>query len=273
MNKVVVVGMVGDSIFMNVDHFHEGGETLHAASCFSEPGGKGFNQAIAAARAGADVTFISAIGNDGFRSQAENFLRKDSIHPVFAEKDGRSALAFILTDRSGTNHVTVYPGVCLCAGDVPAFENALAQADVLLLNNEVPEDVNYLCASQAGKSGAKVVYNPAPYRQLSPEMIAHTDLFTPNEYETAGLEECPNCIVTLGERGCLYRLTGRHYPAVRVVPVDTTGAGDTFSGVLAAMLAGNKSVEEAIMMAGRAAAVSVTRKGAAGSIPYLYEYQ
>ncbi len=265
MKKITVVGMAGNSVFMPVDHFHRGGETLRALSCFSEPGGKGFNQAAAAARLGADVCFICAVGGDGFGAAAREALEKENVRFIQAEKPGSSAFAVIMTDAEGVNHVTVWPGPALEVSDAERFRPRLEETDVLILGNETPEAVNLFCARIAAARGALILYDPAPARPLPEELKGLVTYFTPNEHETVGLEACPNVILTLGERGILY--SGRRFPAIPVRPVDTTGAGDTFTGYLAAMLAEGSPIGEAIAAANAAAGLSVTKRGAFSSIP------
>lgn len=267
MMKVAVIGMVGNSAFMPVERFHVGEETVRAESIHYEMGGKGFNQAIAAARCGASVSFLSAIGNEYERDTVE-WLERDGLSHTLVKKDGATAFAAILTDAEGRNHVTVYQGVRLSREDVLLFEDSIAEADVLLLNNEVDESVNLKALECAKKNGVFVILNPAPARAYSKEIIEGVDLFTPNEHELEGIEELDNLVVTLGGRGCLLKQSGVTVPAVNSgTVVDTTGAGDTFNGTLAAMISAGHDLASAAAIANRAASLSVTRRYAAGSIP------
>lgn len=267
MSKIAVIGLVGNSAFLSVDKFHEGGETIHARSVHFEPGGKGYNQAVAAARYGAEVSFLGAVGEDGYES-IRAFSEAEGIEAMLVKKQDATAFAAIITNAEGANQVTVYPGARLDAADVSLFERQIAEADVLLINNEVPEEVNVRAVELAKANGTRVILNPAPARKTSPYILENVSLFTPNEHETEGLEKKANLVVTLGAKGCLLKETGETVPAVHVGDtVDTTGAGDTFNGVLAVMLAEGATLREAAERASIASGIGVTRKFAASSIP------
>ncbi len=266
MSKVAVIGIVGNSAFLPVEKFHEGGETVVAKSLRLEWGGKGCNQAVAAARMGAEVSFLAAIG--GADEQAlQSFFQTESIRAVLVKKQEPTAFACIITDKSGANHVTVYHGASLSAEDVACFESAIQGADVLLLNNEVDEAVNLAAAKIAEKYGTRIILNPAPERNSNEELLKKVYLFTPNEHEAKGLENYQNVIQTLGSRGCWIKSENKIVPSVKVKVVDTTGAGDTFNGVLAAELSMGKDVQGAVEKAVKAAGISVTRAGVMAAIP------
>ena len=267
MSKIVVIGIVGNSVFLPVDHFHVGGETVEATGVHFEFGGKGFNQAIAASRAGAEVSFFAAVGKE-YSREIREFLEGEGITSRLVEKDSSTAFAAIITDKSGSNHVTVYQGAQLSGEDVDSFEDAIAEADILLLTNEVDEAVNVRAIELARANGTMVILNPAPQRELPKYIIENVDLFTPNEHETGGLDEKTNVIVTLGKRGCLIKSKDIVIPAVSSgTVVDTTGAGDTFNGALTAMIGEGLELEAATRIANSVASLGVTRKYAASSIP------
>ena len=270
--RIACVGLVGKSVFLRVPRFHAGEETVHASDMFDEPGGKGFNQAVAAARAGARVSFLGAVGSDGYSLAAQAFLEKENIKPFLVRKQGRTAYAVIITDAEGRNRVTVCPGAELDAADAESFAQEIAGADILLLNNEVPDAVNIFCSDVAKRYGTRIIMNPAPRRSIPETLKKQVFMFTPNEYEAEELEGLHNCVITLGSRGCLIRCTNELIPAEDVTAVDTTGAGDTFTGVLAAMLGKGETLSDAAKTASRAAAITVTRPGAASAIPYGREY-
>lgn len=267
MSKVAVIGIVGNSVFLPVNEFHVGGETVEASSVHFEFGGKGFNQAVAAARCGAEVSFCAAVGKE-YRKEIADFLDKEGISHTLVFKDDSTAFAAIVTDRTGSNRVTVYQGAQLSAEDISLFEEKIREADILLLNNEVDEAVNKRAVEIAKGCGVRCVLNPAPAKASSRFILDNVDLFTPNEHETLGIEDKENVIVTLGAKGCLIKSEGRVIPAWSFgKAVDTTGAGDTFNGTLAAMLARGFEIVRAAEIANRVAALEVTEKYAVSSIP------
>ena len=267
MSKIAVIGIVGNSVFLPVERFHEGGETVEALSLHFEPGGKGFNQAVAARRCGASVSLLCAVGRE-YRNEFTDFLSNEGINHTLVFKDESTAFAAIITDRSGSNHVTVYQGAQLSASDVYLFEDAIKEADILLLNNEVSEEVNVEAIKIANKYGVKCILNPAPARETSDFILNSIYLFTPNEHETLGIEDKKNVVMTLGKNGCLLKPTDETIPAASCgTAIDTTGAGDTFNGVLAAMLSNGYSLADAAETANRVAALGVTRRYAVSSIP------
>ena len=267
MSNIAVIGIVGNSVFLPVDHFHVGGETVEATSVHFEPGGKGFNQAVAAKRCGANVSFLAAVGYE-YRGEFAEFLENEGINHTLVFKDESTAFAAIVTDKSGSNHVTVYQGAQLSREDVALFEDSIKAADILLINNEVAEEVNVEAIKIAKKHGVKCILNPAPARETSDFVLDGIDLFTPNEHELLGIEDKENVIVTLGARGCLIKSTGEEIPGASFgAAVDTTGAGDTFNGVLTAMLAEGRTLAESARIANKIAALGVTRKYAVSSIP------
>ncbi len=272
MAKISVIGIVGGSYFMTVDHFHENGETLSADSLFYEVGGKGMNQAVAAARFGAQVSFLAAVGDDSDGRASLECCIENGITPFLIKKNTPSPTAFILTDKNGENRVTVYRGAELTEEDVGAFEKEIESSDILLLQNEVPQEVNACAMEIAKKHGVRVILNPAPARKalISEKLF----LATPNEQESRFLDPqlFENTIVTLGKKGCLINGT-TVVPATSDRPVDTTGAGDTFNGVLAVCLAENMSLEESCRFANAASGISVTRAHVIDAIPTRKEIE
>ena len=268
MKRIAVIGLTGNTVFMGVPRFHTGGETVHACDFHSEFGGKGFNQAVAAARQGARVSLLTAIGI-AEAPVLHRFLGEEKIDGVLAVKKTPSAHATILTDGSGETRVTVFPGAKLDRLDVEGFVDRIVAADFLLLNNEVPEEVNLRAAEIAVAHGVRIIYNPAPARELAPALSRTTWLFTPNEFEESALGDVPGEVVTtLGAAGCRIRSSGETIPAVKFgVPVDSTGAGDTFTAVLAVYLAEGASLPEACRAANEAAGRSVTVRYVLPSLP------
>ena len=271
MSKIAVIGLVGNSAFLSVDSFHKGGETIVAKEIHFEPGGKGFNQAVSAARFGADVSFLGAVGGD-YIDEARQFLENENIKPYLVKKQGNSPYACILTDSAGENRVTVYSGVTLSENDVDLFAKEIASSDVLLINNEVPEEVNERATKIAKEKGVLVILNPAPSKPIMDYLLENVDIFTPNQHETEFLNGKQNIVITLGGNGCLIKETGKILPPLDVgIPVDTTGAGDCFNGVFATALGDGFNVETSARLAIVASGVSVTRKYAVSSLPYKNE--
>ena len=258
-------------MFVEVPRFHRGGETIAARSYYEEWGGKGFNQAVAAARQGAKVSFLGKVGNEADSRAVAAFCADEGITPaVYAS--GSSALptacAAILTDGTGETRVTVYPGAELEARDVDGFAGAIATADILLLNNEVPEAVNLAAVELAVKYGVKVFFNPAPARKLPDAIRDAVSVWTPNEFEEPAIGDVTGEVVTtLGAKGCRIRSTGEVIPAPPTKAVDTTGAGDTFSAVFAVRLAEGEALRDACIAANAAAAEEVTMRYVMPSIP------
>ena len=254
-------------MFFDVPRFHSGGETIHATGFHEEWGGKGFNQAVAAARQDAAVAFLGAVGAVDAKPLKE-FCAKEGIRAVLAVKKDATACAAILTDGTGETRVTVYPGAELVPKDVDGFAGAIATADILLLNNEVPEAVNVAAVELAVRYGVKVVFNPAPARKLPDAIRDAVSVWTPNEFEEAALGDVTGEVVTtLGAKGCRIRSTGEIVPAPPAKAVDTTGAGDTFTAVLAVRLAEGEPLTEACLAANAAAAKSVEKKYVLPALP------
>ena len=195
-------------------------------------------------------------------------MDNEKISHTLVFKEESTAFAAIVTDKSGNNHVTVYQGAQLSADDVSLFEEKIKNADILLLNNEVSEEINIAAIKIANKSQVKCILNPAPARVTDKFILENIYLFTPNKHETLGIENRKNVVVTLGKEGCLIKSTGEIIPAVNSGrAVDTTGAGDTFNGVLGAMLANGEDIAQAAKIANKVASVGVTKKYAVSSIP------
>ena len=278
MARIAVIGLVGKSMFFDVPRFHTGGETITARGFHEEWGGKGFNQAVAAARQDAAVTFLGACA-EADRKAVGDFCRQEGVAPRLCVKKRPTACAAILTDGTGETRVTVCTGAELEPKDVDAFAGSIATADFLLLNNEVPEAVNLAAVEIAKQYGVKIIFNPAPARPLPREIVEAVSIFTPNEFEEEELIRnssflihnssfAPEVVTTLGARGCRLRSTGEVIPAPPAKAVDSTGAGDTFNAVLAVRLAEEESLRDACIAANDAAAQSVAVKYVLPSLPF-----
>ena len=267
MSGIAVIGIAGESVFLSLDKFGKIGETNTVTAIHKELGGKGFNQAVAVARYGANCSFLCAV-NEKDAEYFEKITASCGIKPCYAPKKDASPYAVITTDRAGDNCVYVYRGAELDVADVDGFAEEIKNADLLLINNETPVEVNKRAVEIAAEYGVKILLNPAPARTYSDDFLQKIDLFTPNEHEAQGLEGCKNVVMTLGSKGCRIQSTGEVIPAVEIGPVlDTTGAGDTFSGVLAACVADGDALEDACRTANIAAAIKVGRKYILNSIP------
>ena len=283
MARIAIIGLVGRSMFFEVPRFHSGGETITAKSLYEEWGGKGFNQAVAAARQDAAVSFLGAV-NAADAKAIKDFCLKEGIRATLATKKKPTATAAILTDGTGETRVTVYPGAELEVKDVDGFAGSVAMADFLLLNNEVPEAVNFAAVAIAKQYGVKIIFNPAPARKLPKAIVEAVTIFTPNEFEEKllasgfqllgddGLRANSSklkaeVVTTLGAKGCRIGSTGEVVPAPAVKAVDSTGAGDTFNAVLAVRLAEGEELREACVAANEAAAQSVAVRFVLPSIP------
>ena len=283
MARIAIIGLVGRSMFFEVPRFHSGGETITAKSLYEEWGGKGFNQAVAAARQDAAVSFLGAV-NAADAKAIKDFCLKEGIRATLATKKKPTATAAILTDGTGETRVTVYPGAELEVKDVDGFAGSIAMADFLLLNNEVPESVNLAAVAIAKQYGVKIIFNPAPARKLPKAIVEAVTIFTPNEFEEKlvassfqllgddGLRANSSklkaeVVTTLGAKGCRIGSTGEVVPAPAVKAVDSTGAGDTFNAVLAVRLAEGEELREACVAANEAAAQSVAVRFVLPSIP------
>ncbi len=290
--RIVVIGLSGYSIFMDVNHFHQSGETLVAGDVFFEPGGKGFNQAVAAKRLGGDVCFISSVGNDEYGRLCEERLIKEGVNSCLIKKDGiNTAFAVILTDDKGENQVTVYRGASrsLTAEDIERHEELIKAADVLLLQMEVPLEANKKALEIANRHGVTTILNPAPPWDFDFKLINENTIITPNEFEARAIfglspdeavldnkkiigkyqEHLKRMIITLGEKGCAMFNEGvvRLIPALKVKALNTTGAGDVFNGALAVRIGSGESFIDSARFAVIASGLSVEKYFALESFP------
>ena len=286
-NKIAVIGLSGESIFMKMDHFNEEGETVVANTYHVEYGGKGYNQAVAASRYGAKVSFLTLCGDDNISNLVEESLKRENINAYVIKRKGkRSASACIMIDKEGRNRVVCYPGVSseMTKEDVMLFEEEIKTSKFLLLQLEMSHESLYTAIELAKKYNTLVVLNPAPAKKLPFDLLKDIYLLTPNEHEAKILLnldniedinkiDLNNIIVTLGEDGSILKegLKVYNIPAKKVKPLNTTGAGDTYNGVLTAALLEGKSLYDAAKIAGLAASISVTKEFVIDSLPYKEE--
>ncbi|MFF9505831.1 ribokinase [Streptomyces sp. NPDC014724] len=290
MTGIAVLGSTNMDLVAYVARAPERGETVTGREFRTVPGGKGANQAVAAARAGGDVTMIGAVGDDEYgaalRSNLEHAgVGTDLLHTA----EGPSGTAHIVVDDLGSNSIVVIPGA---NGTVtalgPGEMAAVAGADLLLLQLELPLSAVLEGARVAHAQGVRIILTPSPVQPLPAELLDCVDLLIPNEHEAAALTgatdphaaaqlllgQVPAVVVTLGSKGCLYAARGGEpvlFPAPEVTAVDSTGAGDTFVGTLAVALGERRPVPESLAWASSAAALCVQRPGASTSMPYRSE--
>lgn len=300
MKSVTVVGSINIDLTSYLDRWPNVGETIAVRETVSSLGGKGANQAVAAARLGAKATFIGAVGTDGFAQQAAGEVRREGVGALLAElSDTATGLAFIDVGPEGGNMIRLAGGanLKLTPADIRAQADVLAASHVVLLQNEIGLETSLEAARLARAAGALVIMDPAP--APSPawprDVLKSFDIITPNAHEAGGLlgwepktleegreaakvlRDCCRlgAIVTLGEKGVAWALGDDvgSLPAPKVKAIDTVAAGDCFNGALATRLSLGESPKEAIAFAMRAAALATTRKGAASSLPTLEELE
>ena len=290
---ITVVGSLNMDLIARTPRFPQPGETIIGDEFHTAPGGKGANQAVAAARLGARVSMVGRVGRDAFAESLLNNLAAAGADHTFVIHDPEAAtgVALIAVDDAGQNSIIVASGANarLSPVDVDGAEAAIAGADALLLQLESPLETVTRAAKVACAHGVSVILNPAPARSLPGALLALVDVLIPNESETALLAGLPvgdpaeaeaaaaalrelgvgTVILTLGERGALLaREDGEEYfPAFEVTPVDTTAAGDAFVGGFAVALAEGRSLAEAVQWGNGAGALATTKLGAQPSLP------
>lgn len=297
MAKIVVVGSFNMDLVVRLPAIPKPGETLLGGVFATYPGGKGSNQAVAAARLGGDVTLIGRVGSDAFGKELLASAHAEGIDTRFVGIDPHAAtgVALIQVDAQGQNSIAVASGAnfTLTAAEVADAFAQLDGIDVLVMPLETPIDTIVTAAELARRAGARVVLNPAPAQHLSTELLRAVDVLIPNEHETAFmtgiaihssqdarqaarqlLRSGPgSVVVTMGSHGALIAEPAQPDPvltqitAFPVNAVDTTAAGDAFVGALAVMLGEGRSLPETARFASAAAAISVTRVGAQPSLP------
>lgn len=297
MAKIIVIGSSNTDMVVKTKKFPAAGETILGGEFFMFSGGKGANQAVAAARVGGDVIFICKTGDDIFGHRSLELFKKEGINTAFSktDKEKASGVALILVDSKGENQIVVAPGAnnTLTEQDIRSAENEIAEAEFILMQLETPVPTILAAAKLASQHKRKAVLNPAPATQLPAELFRHLFLITPNESEAEiltgikvedhltarkaadkllgfGVE---NVIITLGAAGAYFANKEKELSikAPKVNAVDTTAAGDVFNGVLVVGLTNGKNWEDAITSACKAASISVTRMGAQSSMPFLVE--
>lgn len=297
MGKIVVVGSYVVDLMSRTPKMPRPGETVLGGPFKMGPGGKGGNQAVAAARQGAEVTFVTKVGKDSFGEQAIQNFKDNHIATdyVFIDEQESTGAALIAVDDSSQNMIVVALGACgkLTSGEVYAAEESIKQCSHVLLQLETSMEAVETTIQLACKHGKDIILNPAPYQKISDELLSAVTYITPNETEATELtgievsdvataeqaakvlheKGIQHVIITLGEKGS-YLFTnqkGKLVPPYSVKAIDTTGAGDAFNGGFAYALSEGRAIREAVIYANAVAALSVTSIGTAPAMPYREE--
>jgi ribokinase len=299
MKRIVVIGSTNTDMVVKAARIPAPGETILGGRFLMNPGGKGANQAVAAARLGGEVTFVAKVGDDLFGREAKALFEKEGINirHVFTDASEPSGVALIMVDAKGENCISVASGAngALTSADLAAARAEIEEAGLVLMQLETPVET-VLCAAQwAAAKGVPVVLNPAPACTLPAALLGCLSLITPNETEAELLtgikvtdvtsarasaivlcaKGVKRVVITLGSRGAFVYADGHGtlVPAFKVEAVDTTAAGDVFNGALAVALTEEVPLVEAVRFAAQAAAIAVTRMGAQASAPYRKEIE
>nr|WP_263324776.1 ribokinase [Neobacillus sp. Marseille-Q6967] len=300
MSKIVVVGSYVVDLMSRTPHLPKPGETVLGGPFQMGPGGKGGNQATAAARCGSEVTFVTKLGEDVFGREALRHFERESINTKYIKVDKKLATgaALITVDDQGENSIVVALGACgtIIEEEVLEAEEQVKEADVVLLQLETSIDAVVITVELAAKHGVPVILNPAPYQAFPREILHNVSYITPNEteaYELTGVKVKDQAsaftaakklyemgvgtvIITMGKQGAYVYTGGEQGKLVsgfKVDAVDTTGAGDAFNGGFAHALSIGRTIDQAIHFANAVAALSVTKIGTAPAMPYKHEVE
>ena len=298
MKKIMIIGSLNIDFVVEVEEMPEAGETILAQSYTKIPGGKGANQAFAAGKLGADITMLGAVGSDENGTELLNSLKSANVCTEYIKIDEteNTGIAWITVSQAGENSITVVQGANrkVDKAYIDKHIEEIKKTDIVILQLEIPLDTVIYAAKLAKTYGKTVILDPAPaQRKLPNELLSCVDIIKPNETELQILMDLENAeedlenstnllkqrgiknvIVTLGGKGAYLNSadgTKEFFPSEKVQVVDTTAAGDTFTAAIAVKLADDEALSKAIEFANRAAAITVTRKGAQSSIPSLAE--
>ena len=293
MKNILVIGSLNMDLVINTDRIPEPGETIHGSGFSHFPGGKGANQASACARAGGNVKMLGKVGNDSYGEILLKNLSQDGVNISGIEKEEISTGVAVITVCKGENTIILDKGAngMVDKDYIDRHIDAIDWADYIIMQYEIPMETIVYIAQLAKSKGKTLVIDPAPMLDAPSELYAMADIILPNETETAQLigetlepEESvkkmhqlgvKNVIMTLGKKGSLFYDGEKmiNQPAYKVKTIDSTGAGDCFSGSLVAHLATEKTMEEALEFATRASAIAVGRRGAQPSFPWKSEVE
>jgi ribokinase len=297
MPDFLVVGSINADLVVRALRFPEPGETLSGEDLQIIPGGKGANQAVAAARQGSSVAIVGRVGNDSFGPDLINNLKQNHVDTSHVQTDAQSATgtAIIVVDGNGQNSIVLSPGGNGKVSSADLSNVSFSDYKLLLLQLEIPVETVLAAAQRAKESGVRVLLNPAPARSLPDELISLADFVVPNESELSLLTDQPvgdmpsaekaaktllergiqNVIVTLGANGALVvnKEITKHVPPFKVDVVDTTAAGDAFIGGFASALLQSKSIEDAVRYGCACGSLATTKFGAQPSLPTREEVE
>jgi ribokinase len=296
MNQIIVIGSSNTDMVVKSAKLPLAGETILGGDFFMNAGGKGANQAVAAARLGGNVTLITKLGNDIFGMQTMEGFKKENIDTKYIslDNDNPSGTALIIVNSEGENCIVVAPGANanLLPADIDKVKN-ISDAEIILIQLEIPMQTIRYSASLAKSNRQKLIINPAPAQNLDDELLKDLFLITPNESEAFILtgikvkddstaseaasvllgKGVQNVIITLGSQGAFFQNDHIKFSvkAPQVKAIDSTAAGDIFNGAMAVAIIESMDWQEAVQFAVQAASVSVTKMGAQSSAPYRKE--
>ena len=298
MEKICVIGSLNMDLVVNVDEMPKKGQTLIGSKFREIPGGKGGNQAVAASRLGGDVRMIGKVGDDGFGQRLLNQLKADKVNTDYIQvEEGPSGVAVITVDKNAENSIVVSPGANfkLTESDIDKCIDAIKESNVVVIQLETPIDTIKYALEKSKELGKFTILNPAPAVKLGDDIIKNVDLLTPNETELEilsgvsieseeDIQKAANImiqkgvkqlIVTLGSKGSLYldKDKTEFKKSYKVEAIDTTAAGDSYTGALSVAFSQGKSIDEAMDFASKVGALCVTKVGAQTSIPNLYDVE
>ncbi len=289
MIKITVIGSSSMDLVVTASKRPNKGETILGDSFKTVPGGKGANQAVAAARLGAEVFMVGCIGSDQFGEEILNNFRANGVNTTYVEPVTHLETGTAhITLAEGDNSIIVVKGAndCVTPSYIDKALDVILKSDIVLIQHEIPEKTVEYTAKICFENGIPLLLNPAPARSLSKTVMDRAAYITPNEWEAsvlfentdihAALKEYPNkLLITEGKNGVRYYDGDDEVlvPTIPVEAVDTTGAGDTFNAAFAVAIAEGKSIKDSIRFANRAASLSVTKFGAQGGMPMRNEVE
>lgn len=293
--SILVIGSANADIVIHADRMPRLGETVIGKEFYVNAGGKGLNQAVAIANLGGKTTFLGVVGNDVNGEMLIKTLKEFGVEFVGTKSIDKPTGTAIITVVDGDNFIVLNSGAndSLTPDFIKSYSELITQADFIVLQLEIPMNTVVEICKLAKKGKAKIILNPAPYKALPKSLFFMLDYLIPNEYEAESItgiclennEKCilairklremgaENVIITLGERGCVYNDCDKivFIPPVPTEVVDTTSAGDSFIGALTALLSENQPLSDAVEFAVKVASITISRKGAAKSIPSALE--